>query len=92
MAQTSRWLSLADASSRLDIPEYQALALAVSGRIKSRLTHDHRELCAVDLDEFASELAAREGEDLAESKPTVRGGPVLPLDIEDEFQRRKDDA
>ena len=72
MAQTSRWMSLADASARLDIPEWQALALAVSGRIESRLKYDHRELCAIDLDEFASECAAQQGEVVAESagKPT----------------------
>ena len=67
MAQTSRWMSLADASARLDIPEWQALALAVSGRIESRLKYDHRELCAIDLDEFASECAAQQGEVVAES-------------------------
>lgn len=57
MAQTSRWMSLADASSRLGIPEFEVLDLAVSGRLHSRLDHDHRELCAADVDELAAELA-----------------------------------
>lgn len=86
MAQSYLWLSLAEASSLLGIPEYQALDLAVAGRIASRLKHDHRELSAVDVEDFVSELAAHEGDDLAENaKPTVRGGPHIGDNAEREF-------
>lgn len=73
MAQSHPWLTLADASSVLGIPEFQVLDLAVSGRLHSRLKHDHREVCAADVVEFASELATSSGDVLAEhaDKPTV---------------------
>jgi len=72
MAQSNPWMTLADASTRLGIPEFQVLALAVSGRLHSRLRHDHREICAADVDEFASELATPRGDVLAEyASPTV---------------------
>ncbi|TMS00117.1 hypothetical protein [Nonomuraea basaltis] len=56
MAQSRPWLTLADASSVLGIPEFQVLDLAVSGRLHSRLKHDHREVCAADVIEFDVEM------------------------------------
>ena len=61
-----------------------------------RLVHLHR-LGSREIDVLesanGSELAAHGGDDLAvtASGPSVRGGPKLPLDIEDEFQRGKED-
>lgn len=73
MAQSHPWLTLADASSVLGIPEFQVLDLAVSGRLHSRLKHDHREVCAADVVEFASECAGQQAEVVAEhaNGPTV---------------------
>jgi hypothetical protein len=103
MAQTARWLSVGEAAARLHRTDREVLALVFAGALDSELRLDHYEVTAVSVEAYAtrldiaapgSELAAREGEDLAEnaSGPTVRGGPKLPLDIEDEFQRGKDDA
>lgn len=86
MAQTSRWLSVGEAAARLHRTEREVLALVFAGDLDSELRLDHYEVTAVSVEAYAARL------DLAESKPTVRGGPVLPLDIEDEFQRGKDDA
>lgn len=44
---------------------------------------------AISADEPVSELAAHGGDDQT-AGPTVRGGPELPADIEDEYQRGKD--
>lgn len=73
MAQSYPWLSLADASSVLGIPEYQVLELAVSGRLYSRVKDASRELRAADVSEFASECAGQMAEVVAEhvSAPTV---------------------
>ncbi|MFB4280794.1 hypothetical protein ACBJ59_36280 [Nonomuraea sp. MTCD27] len=59
MAQPRDWLSLAEASSVLDIPEFQVLELAVAGRLHSRIRNAGRELRALDVDEFASECAGQ---------------------------------
>lgn len=96
MAQTSPWLSVGEAAVRLGVTEHEARALAISGRIRSRLADcNHRELEAAAVEEYAkrgSELAAREGEDLAETAGrSVRGGPELPAHIEDEYERSKGD-
>lgn len=96
MAQTSPWLSVGEAAVRLGVTEHEARALAISGRIRSRLADgNHRELEAAAVEEYAkrgSELAAREGEDLAETAtgPSVRGGPKLPADIEDDYERERE--
>ena len=46
----------------------------------------------IDVLESSSVSAAHGGDDLAENgtKPTVRGGPMLPLDIEDDYRRGQD--
>jgi hypothetical protein len=66
MAQSHPWMSLAEASSRLGLDEFQVLDLAVSGRLHSQLKHHAREISAAAVDEFASELATRSGDVLAE--------------------------
>lgn len=90
MVLTSRWLTLADASCRLNIPEFEVLELAVSGRLHSRLQYDHREVCAADVDEFASELATRMGDVLAEHVDIpVRQGRLDHEGEDDYFKERQ---
>jgi hypothetical protein len=72
MAQSHPWMSLAEASSVLGIPEFQVLELAIADRLRSRLVLDHREICADDVDEFVSEFPSRTADAVAEhaDKPT----------------------
>lgn len=91
MVMTARWLSLAEASARLGIPEFEVLEMAVSGRLHSRLTHDHREVCAADVEEFASELATPSGDVLAEhaNRVSIRGGPDIGDQAEAEYDEER---
>ena len=73
MAQSSPWLSVGEAASRLHIGEHDVLELAVLGILPSQLVVNAREVRAdavARLDEqirHASECAAQQGEVVAES-------------------------
>lgn len=75
MALTSPWLTVGEAAARLEhlgVTEHQAREMAISGRLHSRVADgNHWELCTSAVEEYAdetaSELAAREGEDLADT-------------------------
>ena len=102
---TGVWLTLSKAASRISQATGEAvsmddvIALGHLDRLTVRYEHEHYSVLEQSVTAYlstlsASELAAHGGDDLAESRttPTVRGGPELPADIEDEFQRGKDDA
>ncbi|MEU8151696.1 hypothetical protein [Nonomuraea sp. NPDC048901] len=100
---TGSWLTLSAAASRIADVTGKPVSvddihrLADANELQVSWLHDHYGVLKSSLAAYlstlpASELDASRGALLAESKPTVRGGPVLPFDIEDEFQRRKDDA
>ena len=102
---TGEWVQLSAAASRIaDVTGERVSVedihrLADADRLSVSWLHDHYGVLKSSLVAYlstlrVSELAAHGGDDLAEnvSGPSVRGGGELPLDIEDEFQRGKDDA
>lgn len=92
MAMTDRWLTLGDAAARLDVPGFEVLEMAVSGRLHSRLQYDHLELCAADVDEFASECAGQMAEAVAEHVDIpVRQGR-LDDEGEQDYELSKEDV
>jgi hypothetical protein len=77
------WMSISDAAVRLRLSPHEVLKMAVSGELHSRLKGDHREVCAGAVAAYAEEQ--RPG-----AMPSVHGGPSLPLEIEADYERRKD--
>jgi hypothetical protein len=88
---TGRWLTPNKARDLLGLTWDKFNALVESGVLVQEWKGDHYSISETSV---LRQLTAREGEDLAETAtgPSVRGGPKLPLDIEDEFQRGKDEA
>jgi hypothetical protein len=101
MAQTARWLSVGEAAARLHRTDREVLALVFAGALDSELRLDHYEVSAVSVEEYAarldiaapgSELAAREGEDLAETA-SARKSPVwTPWSSADDPEARAEQA
>ncbi|MFI7125913.1 hypothetical protein ACIBQ1_09480 [Nonomuraea sp. NPDC050153] len=52
--------------------------------------HDHYGVLESSLAAYLNDLAAHGGDDQT-AGPTVGGGPELPLEIEADYQRRKDE-
>lgn len=84
---TGRWLTYGQAREALAVTWTQLLDLLESGVLEAALIGDHYSIAEKSVSQLADG-----GDDLAESRtqPTVRGGPTLPADIEDEFQRGKE--
>lgn len=93
MAQTSPWLSVGEAAARLHRTDREVLALVFAGALDSELRLDHYEVTAVSVEAYAarldiagpgSERAAREGEDLAETRtrPLIPRDPANPAETE----------
>jgi hypothetical protein len=96
---TGSWLTLSDVARRISEATGRRVSLedvielgADDGPLKAQFMHGYWSVSEESVTAYllsVSEPDASSGALLAEhaDKPTVRGGPELPADIEDEYER-----
>jgi hypothetical protein len=98
MGPIERWLSVSRAAARLGVSEHDMREMAIKGEVRARLILDHWEIAedavaALIAGRLAgstpSELATSRGDVLAENGVSVRGGPDIGDDAEDEYRQEK---
>lgn len=92
-AEPAKWLTITEAARRLGVTGGEVEALAARGLLHRRFLGDHFSISEESVSAYvASELAACEGDVLAEhaTRPSWRGGPEL--DEETREQIRRDQA